>query len=412
MRVGQPAEVTEIVGTAGEPTGIGHLAQRAERDLGATATAGGRGEQRVTGQRTEEFERILSGIGQYRVDRRARIRHCDNQSRAEIGQPGRVLGRMGQVVDVGRIDLAHELHEPGETGEQAGGEVQRPVFEHPAHIRDIGDPPVGEWWFLGRLVGSGGEGAHRDGGTVVALSSCAAQYLSRLVAHAGPGIDQRGLRLLFPGERVPPVLLPAFLRVGGLPFIDGVGGFVLRGFHLVVPGLHGLGRRGERVGGVEPQFRLLVVDRVERVRALAGPVGGVDLFERLAGGVDGGGHLLQCLCGGTDFGRLAADEFLGILGLTELLLVDGATGARGYVVAEVVQSFGEVVQADILRAVGQDVQTVVDDLAGAFDNFLDALLDRIADIVDDIPESQGYLPSASFMIFAACSDAPVFQPGV
>ncbi|CAM4101235.1 hypothetical protein NONI108955_08975 [Nocardia ninae] len=145
---------------------------------------------------------------------------------------------------------------------------------------------------------------------------------------------------------------------------------------------------------------------------MAGPIGGVDLFERLAGGFDGGGHLLQCLCGGTDFGRLAADELFGILGLAEFFLVDGAAGARGDIVAEVVQSFGETVQADIFRAIGQDVQTVVDDLTGAFDNFFDTLLDRIADIVDDIPESQSYLPSASFMIFAACSDAPVFQPGV
>ncbi|CAM4101189.1 hypothetical protein NONI108955_08965 [Nocardia ninae] len=117
VRVGQPPEVAEIVGTAREPTGIRRLPQRAERDLGAATTTGGRGEQRVTGQCPEEFERILSGVGQYRRYRRARIRHCDNQSRAEIGQTGRVLGRMGQVVDVGRIDLAHELHEPGETRE-------------------------------------------------------------------------------------------------------------------------------------------------------------------------------------------------------------------------------------------------------------------------------------------------------
>ncbi len=336
-----------------------------------------------------------------------------------------VRGGVGDVVGIEGQDGADALDEAHGALGDAAQEMGPFDFADGADIGEIHSGAVAE---RGLLRGVRQRPLDRGGRSVsggIALLAGGGQELLGLL-HLGPAdVGALGGRLHGAGARV--VALRHFGVVGvrgrvvrldlgnvgvvglllrflaGLVQGDGLLGLALRPGHRLRVRLQRLRGTGARVRGVRPLAGVHRELLAEGVRALALPVAGVQPRHALADAVEGGGEVLQVGGGGPDFGRVAVDELVGLLGLAQLFLVDMGAHVGGEFVAEVVNGVGRTVKACAVQRLADLVGGPVDAFAdlllafvpeafGAFTDLVDAALEAVVEAVENVAHSWAPAP--------------------
>lgn len=318
------------------------------------------------------------------------------------------VGRgVGEVVGVGGVEAAREVDQAGRALQNTASEVGEFGVVGLVAVDEVAAEPVQRRGF-GRGV--------REGRPHLALGiTCGGVALF-------PGLGERLTSLLDVGlarvlERLGPgagVLVRLDLRVVGvdplvvrlnrvlrgllalLVELDRLLGLALRPFDRVGVGIEGAGRLFTGIGSLRPLGGMDTELLPERVATLTGPAGGIDLTHTGTDLIERPVEILQVFGRRANLVRIAVDELVRLLGLTELLLARGGAEVGGDVVTPVLNRVGRAVSTDVVQAVTDLVRGPVDALTDEFLPGVDAVLDlaeaRIGLVLEIIEYPHGYSP--------------------
>ncbi|CAG7610189.1 hypothetical protein SBRY_11334 [Actinacidiphila bryophytorum] len=402
------------------------LARALDAGLGARAAAvGGQRHQDVADEPAARLVAVRApSAAEQDAGQPLGVRGHVDQSGGRRVEVGQVLGGVGHVVRVVRVQAADELQHVGAGAYEAAGEVLDLDWRGLEEVAAVALHTVGEVRFGG---GEGGRGADLGLGLArhrVALLAGRAEDLLGVVLVTGARVDE-GVgghgRLARVAVAVDQFLVAGqvlvvlvdlrvvrgrrlLARLGALlPQPDGLLGLALRPVDGEGVVLQRVGRVLAGGGGLGPLGGLRGELRPEGLGAVAVPAARVEVGQAGVAGVEGGVEAAQVPGDLADLVGVAVDQLLGLLGLAELLLVDMGAEVVGDGVAVVVDPVRRIVQADVVEAVTDEVGAVVDQLAGLLLGFAKQFLATVADLVDQA--SEAHQPTPAVLLRGAGSAA-------